>query len=347
LPTDFAERYTEREQYFAVRHEVLHHKRGDVAANAAGLVLLSFHWFNPIAHLAYRAFRADQEAACDATVLCNASDQDRADYGQALFKSAIGPAPLFACRISAAKGVKARLEHIVNARDTAHLHDTGSALACVAIIAGLGLTATTFAPAGRPVSRPQLAFITQPEGQEIYVKPRHLVKQAEAKPQSVVADDIIVRTSALIEQSTVPSQKSLNDLKQTINVAPAPKLAIAAANGPVVNSLLSKPEGDAAKVPANTAQAAPVALAGMQCPARGTIIATQQIVVSDDQQMAFTMRFCVPEGLSPEDQRDAVLAGLANTRTKVVEDARLPEPTRAVLLSAIDTQIHTMRGQEI
>src|SRR3546814_6584819 len=62
----------------AIDHELAHHRHGDLWANAAALVLLAAQWFNPFAWRAIRAFRFDQEAACDARVL-NMVDRDEAE----------------------------------------------------------------------------------------------------------------------------------------------------------------------------------------------------------------------------------------------------------------------------
>ena len=69
LPADFLTRYSPAERRMALLHEGAHHDRLDLAANLAGLVVLAAHWWNPIAHAAWRAFRADQELACDARCL--------------------------------------------------------------------------------------------------------------------------------------------------------------------------------------------------------------------------------------------------------------------------------------
>ncbi|MGJ3628023.1 M56 family metallopeptidase [Sphingomonas sp. MMS24-JH45] len=58
-----------RKRALALAHELGHHRRGDLIANWAALAVLALHWFNPIAWLAYRAFRADQEMANDAGVI--------------------------------------------------------------------------------------------------------------------------------------------------------------------------------------------------------------------------------------------------------------------------------------
>ena len=64
VPLDFSTHYSPIEQQLALRHELAHHAARDLWANFAALFLLSLHWFNPLAWMAYRAFRFDQEAAC-------------------------------------------------------------------------------------------------------------------------------------------------------------------------------------------------------------------------------------------------------------------------------------------
>lgn len=141
VPADFADRYDAIEQRFALEHEVTHHRRGDLIANLAGLAVLALHWFNPVAHVAWRAFRLDQEAACDATVLRGATASDRHAYGTALVKSATGGVPLAACTMTATTGLKTRLRRIVEGR-LAPMRG-GAALAGLVVVGGLAVTAST------------------------------------------------------------------------------------------------------------------------------------------------------------------------------------------------------------
>ncbi|WP_033075572.1 M56 family metallopeptidase [Sphingopyxis sp. MWB1] len=69
VPQNFFGRYAAAERALAIDHELAHHRHGDLWANAAALVVLATQWFNPFAWRAIRAFRFDQEAACDARVL--------------------------------------------------------------------------------------------------------------------------------------------------------------------------------------------------------------------------------------------------------------------------------------
>ena len=53
-------------------HEAVHQHRRDNAWNLLGCTLLTVHWFNPLAWLAWRWMRFDQELSCDAAVLRDA-----------------------------------------------------------------------------------------------------------------------------------------------------------------------------------------------------------------------------------------------------------------------------------
>ncbi|KQM57869.1 MULTISPECIES: M56 family metallopeptidase [unclassified Sphingomonas] len=143
MPVDFRERYDDREQALALAHELGHHARGDLAANWVALVVLGCHWFNPVAWRAFRAFRADQEMACDAMVLARATPQVRHAYATAIVKSAHGQALSAACHLHGVHELKGRLimlsKHRVMSPATRRI--AGGATLTLAVI-GLGLTAS-------------------------------------------------------------------------------------------------------------------------------------------------------------------------------------------------------------
>lgn len=109
FPRDFAERYDPVERNLALAHELGHHVRGDLIANWVALVVLALHWFNPVAWKAFRAFRADQEMACDALVLAGRAQALRHAYGRAIVKSAHGGAVSAACHLHTINELKGRL----------------------------------------------------------------------------------------------------------------------------------------------------------------------------------------------------------------------------------------------
>ncbi|USI72604.1 M56 family metallopeptidase [Sphingomonas morindae] len=142
LPADFSRRYTAEERRLALLHEGAHHDRGDLYANFAGLLVLAAHWWNPLAYRAYRAFRIDQELACDATVLRRASGEDRVSYGRAVLKSAIAPSPAIACALNNKAQLAERVRMMAARRFETTRLAAGGLFALAIAAAGLALTAS-------------------------------------------------------------------------------------------------------------------------------------------------------------------------------------------------------------
>ena len=133
VPADFETRYSGEERRLALDHEAVHHRRGDIWWNHLGLLILALNWFNPIAWLAFRAFRADQELACDARVTAAASTEARHDYARALIKSASRPGLIAACPLNHAEQLKRRLKMMKTHRSSRVRMAAGAAF-----ILGLG-----------------------------------------------------------------------------------------------------------------------------------------------------------------------------------------------------------------
>lgn len=143
FPRDFAERYDDTERDLALAHELGHHARGDLIANWVALVMLGLHWFNPIAWKAFRAFRADQEMACDALVLAGREPSLRHAYGLAIVKSAHGGAVSAACHLHTINDLKGRLKMLLDNQKRSRSRVLGGTAATAAIgLAALGLTAS-------------------------------------------------------------------------------------------------------------------------------------------------------------------------------------------------------------
>jgi len=147
LPGDFMTRYSAEERRLALVHEAAHHDRFDVQANLLGLLVLALHWWNPLAHRAYRAFRSDQELACDATVLADARPGDRMAYGSAMLKSASARMPGVACALSHKAQLKQRIVMMARKPMGASRLLLGGVIAVAAIGGGLLLTASGSAQA--------------------------------------------------------------------------------------------------------------------------------------------------------------------------------------------------------
>jgi beta-lactamase regulating signal transducer with metallopeptidase domain len=85
-PADFAARFTEDERRLIRAHERAHMDRRDNLAGALAVAATWLGWFNPMVHFALAAFRADQELACDATVVARLP-KDRRAYAETLLRS--------------------------------------------------------------------------------------------------------------------------------------------------------------------------------------------------------------------------------------------------------------------
>ena len=195
LPEDFDRRYSPAEQQLALAHELAHHRRGDLVANAAAIVFLALHWFNPIAHWAYRAFRADQELACDATVLGAESPERRADYGRALIKAAQAGRPAASvCALGPTTQLRRRIMMITQSRRSRACRVGGLALVTTLTGLGLGLTASGSIASPSKMAPAALAPLLQPE-------PSRQLAMAEAghehtTPAMTAKTELVVSPSA-------------------------------------------------------------------------------------------------------------------------------------------------------
>lgn len=298
LPADFAERYEGREQQLALEHELSHHRRGDLIANIAGLAVLAIHWFNPVAHIAWRAFRLDQEAACDAQVLAGASAEDRQAYGTALFKSAMGGVPLAACTMTGASGLKTRLRRIVAGR-VAPMRG-GTRLVGVFLVAGLASTVSTGIVAD--ATRELTPVKTEPSA-----KPQIV---AIATPPAPIARPAALRAAHKV-------------------LAPAFEPAVAPTEPPAEPAAPQMPE------PAFLPAAAPVMpVATVACP-EGTreVQMIRQIAMPDAPVRTLRIATCAPDARAT---RAMVVRALAEARGNIAQDLGIPADIRRNLLDSLD-----------
>lgn len=63
-----------------IRHECMHHKRGDHILNILLLLLNAIYWFNPFVWVAFYQTRRDMESACDSAVVRHMNPLARRDY---------------------------------------------------------------------------------------------------------------------------------------------------------------------------------------------------------------------------------------------------------------------------
>ena len=165
VPHDFFARYVAEERALAIDHELSHHRHGDLWANSAALVLLAAQWFNPFAWRAIRAFRFDQEAACDARVLTMADQDERrertARYATAIVKAAVGPRLSLAAPMAVHDNLQERLTMLTRQDISKQRGLVGRLLVGGATLAVLATTAT-LVPAGIVVAQAPTADVPAP-----------------------------------------------------------------------------------------------------------------------------------------------------------------------------------------
>lgn len=142
LPSNFTRDYSDEERELALGHEMAHHKSGDLIINFAAFVMLCLHWFNPLAWIAWRAFRFDQELACDERVLAASGTHQRGIYGRAVAKAASGHAPIFASALNNRESLKKRLKMMKRAKVSGRRRIAGMTAIAMGVAVALPLTAT-------------------------------------------------------------------------------------------------------------------------------------------------------------------------------------------------------------
>jgi bla regulator protein BlaR1 len=202
LPADFGRRYSADERRFALEHELVHHRRGDIWWNVAALAILALNWFNPIAWLAHRAFRSDQELACDAAVAARISRAERHNYAAALVKSASAPGLVAACPMGRAGELKHRLRMMAGHRTNAARRAGG--FATLLLLAGAGLASGAAGPvplapvSAEPVRTALVNAPSQPAPEMVAQKEIGTAPSpAKAKAAPVAAPEQKVETSVV------------------------------------------------------------------------------------------------------------------------------------------------------
>jgi bla regulator protein BlaR1 len=174
LPPGFMTGTDRQARDLAIAHELEHHAGRDVAVNMAMQPLLALHWFNPLAWLAWRALRRDQEAACDARVVAGRDRATRAAYGALIADFARAPrvsiAASLACPVVGEASVVHRLRSLTMSDPTPARRRLGALLLATAglalpLTASISYAADPVEPAKPKVeTRKQIVIVDHPEG---------------------------------------------------------------------------------------------------------------------------------------------------------------------------------------
>ena len=117
-----------------VAHEQAHIRRKDHWWKPLGFLLLTIHWFNPLMWLAYVLLCRNIELACDEKVIKGLSNEQRADYTQALVACSVNRRMIAACPLTFGEvGVKERVKSVMNYKKPAFWVIIIAVIVCVGV----------------------------------------------------------------------------------------------------------------------------------------------------------------------------------------------------------------------
>jgi hypothetical protein len=117
-----------------IAHEQTHIRRKDHWWKPLGFLLLTTHWFNPLMWLSYILLCRDIELACDEKVIRKMSNEQRADYTQALVACSVDRRLITACPLAFGEiGVKERVKSVMNYKKPAFWIVLASVIVCAVI----------------------------------------------------------------------------------------------------------------------------------------------------------------------------------------------------------------------
>ncbi|MET0369771.1 MAG: M56 family metallopeptidase [Sphingobium sp.] len=356
LPMDFDARFDPLERDMAVAHERAHHEHGDLAANMVALLLLGLHWCNPIAWIAYRAFRADQEQACDARVLALYGVDNAHVYGRAILKAAGGRPFAAACHLTPVTALKGRLKMLSTHELSLRRISWGMAAVGTLTFTGLALTAS-----GSRAAQ-QVAAISDTVSQVQFSRLTDLVvNSASAKTEPGMPS----LAEAPVPPAPPAIPATLFDAPPVAPVPPAPPappaLPARAAEAmpplpplpptpPVVRTYKNKivvmhPDGrkEVHRIPSEEDIRRMVPDIDIAEGCEGEENVTRSETVDAGGRRHVRMRIC--HAAIERQANAAALEGLRAARDTIARTAELSEKTRADVLRELDEEIADMRAQ--
>ena len=124
--------YESKDNQYILNHEKTHIRRADNLWRLLAFMIVSVHWFNPLAWLFLKLFLADIELACDECAISRYSKEQRKEYAISLVESAESK-NLFASAFGGAK-IRTRVENILSFKRMTWLSLLGFSALVVSII---------------------------------------------------------------------------------------------------------------------------------------------------------------------------------------------------------------------
>ena len=375
LPSGFMAAMPPRERDLAIAHELEHHNGRDLAVNIAVQPLLALHWFNPLAWLAWRALRRDQEAACDARVLAAREPATREAYGRLIAAFARDPSPALAsplaCPILHDKSIIHRLRSLTMSEPTPRRQLAGRMLIGAAALA-LPLTATITHAAGDPAAPPaptaapgkveqrqvrKIVIVDNPDGstiddaalhtrtverngKTIVLKTRTPLSDAEAEERIAKAEASMGQVEAMSwtddEASEGPGKTHVTRQVVVVRHGEGTEHAgHAPGEHREVRTMVMTHDGPVSGTPGVHIQQFATANCGA-----GQPVTAQASQSADGKQRNAHVVICAHDG-----DKAGTLVGLRRARDKVAADPKLPADLKAEVLKQLDAEIAKFEKQ--
>lgn len=352
VPTDFAVRFTPTERELALAHELQHHMSRDLFANMMGFVALCLQWFNPLAWASWRAFRLDQEAACDARVLAGRSADDRQLYGHTLARAACGGVPAFATALNSPKTIIERLRRLT-------MKETSKRRALAGKIA-LGMVVTITVPMTATLQPAKAEPETQSTDKPVFEK--RVIKVVKT------GDGDNVRTVERNGTTYVfKSDKPLSDEEVEAKIAkvdaempvppnpPSPPEAVAGQDGEkqVRHKVIVRRHGDGSSWTdkdgvthdmSASAMVPEISVKEMEGKCEGSEPVTSEATSADGKRTRVTILSCRKDG--GKFVRGETISGLKEARAEIAADPDIPEKTKAEILVQLDQNIAKLEAEQ-
>ena len=370
VPDHFTRTFAPQERDLALAHELAHHRAGDLYANLAAFSFLCLSWFNPLAWMAWSAFRFDQEAACDARVLAGTDTGTRQHYGRALARAASSdrmPALAMAMAHNSPRHIIERLRRLMMKDTSKRRLWTGRTAIFVAAAIALPLTATVV-----PVFADDQPAANSDDGKSathktkiIIMKHRegHSEGQSEGDMQTIKiggdADAPFIKTIKRNGKTIIlRSNTEMTDAEVERLVGDA-ELSRAQAEADLGQAEAARGEAEAAQGEAEAARAHATAMVHTMdvasyipdidiseitknCEA-GQPVTTDATGFDGNNKSRVRIVMC-GKGQAKLAKAHAI-QGLREARAEIANDNDIPDSTRKSILDSLESQIKRMQSQ--
>lgn len=323
LPSTFESAYAPEERRLALAHEFAHLKRADLAFAVVAILFRALQWPNPLAHVAFSRFRADQEAACDAAVL--RSNRDLPDiahaYGAAMLRSAANAAAAPAASLAMSHHLKERLMLMkLGTRGSARrARILGATLALVGLAASAGYSQAEERKDERVVVKTSAVSIIKVDGGESIEyagvkngKKVEILKEDGVKTVRVYGGD----GKLLVEKVYKPGE-----------AAPAGAIVIRDKDGKTRTLDPDAPPG----APAAPMPPTPPGAGQSDCEARGGVFTENESADADGKRTVSITCIVSASSGDPKAKAEALRATIA----KLEKDSDIPTDQRAAMIAKL------------